>query len=254
MIDVDVLPVDAPFELDTGSARDRLVERVGSMPGFSVRSARKDEVGWQLSLQVRLATDRADPEAPARRRHRAIGVGVELRRLGDGPGPGVLAAEALESESVPASAEPQALFLRAIDTVMERLAVSAELSSADPAKLGEALAEGDDHARATAVQVIRERQMVELRPALEARMLADQTGPREVMQIAGALGSLQDPEAAGAIIDAISRHPELTVPLLFVLGELGGREAEAYLLTVEAGHERAPVRSAARDALDSLRK
>jgi len=38
-----------------------------------------------------------------------------------------------------------------------------------------------------------------------------------------------------------------------IIGDIGGREAEGYLLTVEAGHPDSRVRRAAREALGEMR-
>jgi HEAT repeat protein len=74
-----------------------------------------------------------------------------------------------------------------------------------------------------------------------------------IHQAVGALVQIGDPEASGAIIDATEdRGSEFLLPLLFALGQLGGLEAEAYLFTVQNGHQDPLMRQSASEALREL--
>lgn len=248
VVDVEVaVAVASPFSIEAERAEARLADHLERVPGYEARPAGPSETGWQLRAEVRLASERQADEDPALRR-RALGLGVELLRLGDGPGPGRHAAEALEVRVQAPEASPRPLIEAAMETVMGRLEVAVRLSEADPATLREALAGDDAHARAVALEVVRTRRLGALRPEVEARLAHPDTGPREAMRLVGALEALGDPAAASAMIDAVSRFPELTVPVLFTLGRLGGAEAEGYLLTVAAGHPDPRVRAAAHEA------
>lgn len=249
VVDVTVYGGESAFTLDLDGARRGLGERVGQWPDFRLGTSEADPPHWQLTAEVRLATERTADEDPSQRR-RALGLSGELRRLTkEGEGPRQLSAEALVSEVVKPGSSAHPLMERALDELSERLAAALRLVNGNDADFEAALASEDAHLRATAIDLIARSRRVGLRPALEKRMLADEASPREVMRIVGVLGRMKDPAAAPAIIDAISRHPELNVPLVFALGELGGPTAEAYLLTVKAGHDRPEVRAAAAEAL-----
>jgi HEAT repeat protein len=49
-----------------------------------------------------------------------------------------------------------------------------------------------------------------------------------------------------------SGDPALTARVARIIGDIGGPEAEGYLLTLEAGHPDPRVRTAAREALEEL--
>ena len=68
-----------------------------------------------------------------------------------------------------------------------------------------------------------------------------------------ALVAVGDPRAVPPLID-LSRltDPSFTPVVLAAIGQLGGREARAYLFTVETGGRTAGVRAAARDARKAL--
>jgi hypothetical protein len=252
IVDVDVRPPPptAALELDLAAARSRVEAAADALDGFSVRPAEAEEVGWQLTARPRLATERTDDEDATRVR-RALGLAVELERLKparDGE-IGRFVAEGLEVRVVPRGAPTAPLVAAAVDTVMARLSTSIELSRARPERLARAIREGDPHARAVATRIARARGLEAARPALEARLAHDDVSPREALQLAGALADIGHPDSAGALIDTISRFPKQTVPLLYLLGRIGGREATAYLFTVKSGHEEAGVRAAAEEAL-----
>ena len=77
--------------------------------------------------------------------------------------------------------------------------------------------------------------------------------PRLAYRIVGALAQIGDERAVPALID-LSRGTDVggTTRLVRFIGDIGGSEAEAYLLTLDSGHPDARVRRAAREALDDL--
>jgi HEAT repeat protein len=69
----------------------------------------------------------------------------------------------------------------------------------------------------------------------------------------GALAQIGDARAVGPLIDAAQRgDPGFTARVARVVGDIGGAEAEGYLLTLASGHPDARVRRAAREALEAM--
>jgi HEAT repeat protein len=77
--------------------------------------------------------------------------------------------------------------------------------------------------------------------------------PDVVDRAVGALSRIGDARAVGPLIELSRRLDAGTAARLArVIGEIGGSEAEGYLLTVEAGHPDPRVRRAAREALGAI--
>jgi HEAT repeat protein len=73
------------------------------------------------------------------------------------------------------------------------------------------------------------------------------------MRMIGALAQIGDERAVPALIElARSTDSIATARLVHYIGDIGGSEAEGFLLTLESGHEDVRVREAARDALADL--
>ena len=111
----------------------------------------------------------------------------------------------------------------------------------------------DVRVRDHAVQALGERRERRAVPAL-IRRLAD--GDRRVVDRAiGALGQIKDPQAVPALIE-LTRTTDATIALRLipVVGDLGGVDAEGWLLTLEQGHQDPRVRTAATEALQELHR
>lgn len=112
--------------------------------------------------------------------------------------------------------------------------------------------EGDDpRQRARAVQALADRRATAAVPALIERL--DDPDPEVSHQAVGALAQLRDPRAVGPLIEVSGRgDAAFTARLARIIGDVGGSEAEGYLLTLASGHPEPVVRAAAREALDEL--
>lgn len=252
VVAVDVFDdADASTLVDMASAEVLAKEGASRLPGFSVALGATSGERWQLSVRFRLATERREADGKVRR---ALGASATLVRLGDGEGPEQLSAEAMEADSFEAGASAAPLLETLMTELSRRLATSARLSGADPKALEAAIGSDDEHARAVAIAMVADRKMPALRPKLEGLLTSGDIGPREAMRVAGALVKLGQPSSGAALIEAISRWPELTVPLIFSLSRLGGSEAAGYLFTVSSGHEVPQVREAAAEALRELER
>ena len=70
----------------------------------------------------------------------------------------------------------------------------------------------------------------------------------------GALSQLKDPRAVPALIE-LSRGTDAAIALRLipVVGDIGGPDAQGWLLTLEQAHPDPRVRSAATEALETMR-
>lgn len=228
---------------------------------FAFRHKDEGEAGWQLDLEVRLATERtADPVGEAApdpdRVHRAVEVMLRLHALD-------------KTDRQPDEVTAQALLTRdearkvpfgdlAEDAVVEagrRLETAMDLYWEDPSAILPALDDERDWVRAIAADAAAHRRLAAAVEPLMARVRDEDESPDVRIHAVGALVALGDPRAASAIIDATRRkNAPYLVQMVFALGALGGRKAEAYLFTVQSGHPSPQVREAARQALEELEK
>lgn len=75
-----------------------------------------------------------------------------------------------------------------------------------------------------------------------------------MQRIVAALAQIGDERAVPALIELSgSDDPALAGRLVRYVGDIGGPEAEAYLLTLASGHPDRRIRTAAREALDEMR-
>ena len=144
---------------------------------------------------------------------------------------------------------------RAIAAAAQRAAQGLALAFAAEEKPREALLadldSGDPRARAHAARVLGARRDRAAVSALVERL--EDEHPDVVERAVAALARIGDRRAVPALIE-LSRRTDAGTAARFahVVGDLGGDEAEGYLLTVEAGHPDPRVRRAAREALGAM--
>lgn len=200
-------------------------------------------------LAVRLAAAR--PDAPAR-----VEVTVELELTPAEDGSGTSARESGTGSATLAGPRPAEAWRSALGAAARRAADGLAQAAADStrpvAQVIRDLDRSDPRQRARAVQALADRRAREAVPALVKRL--DDPDP-EVAQLAvGALAQIRDPRAVGPLIE-LSRRGDaaFTARLARLIGDVGGSEAEGYLLTLASGHPEPVVRTAAREALEELR-
>lgn len=134
----------------------------------------------------------------------------------------------------------------------EALALAAAEDAKPAAEVVRDLGSDDARVRRHAVRVAAERRVREAVPGLVERL---RDPDPEVAHLAvGALGQLRDPRAVAPLIELSQRGDGgMALALVRIIGDVGGPEAEGYLLTLEAGHPEPRVRAAARAALADLR-
>jgi hypothetical protein len=146
-----------------------------------------------------------------------------------------------------------AFLSRAISDAARLVAIQARLEHAATLELIQAVRDPDRDVRDHAVQILGARRAREAVPVL-IDALADRD-PEVGMHAIGALVSVGDRRAVPKIIELTRRKSGLFLQqLLWALGSLGGREAEAFLWSMGQGHPDPQVQRAAEEALQTLRR
>jgi hypothetical protein len=200
----------------------------------SVRLAPPNASGGsaRLEVSVEIGLEPAEP-----------GLGGAVRETGTGSADLSSAAPSSTSRTALARAAAHAAEALMLGFAEERKSVERLLAD---------LESPDARVRDHAVRVLADRRATVAVPALIARLKDEE--PRVAHRAVGALAQIGDRRAVAPLID-LSRVGDgvLAARLARIIGDLGGPEAEGYLLTIEAGHPDPRVRRAAREALDDLR-
>lgn len=141
----------------------------------------------------------------------------------------------------------------------ERIVAQARVIGGDDATLAKILT-GDDEpldARLMAIQEVRERRLPDLIPQVKP-YLDEAHDPALRLAAAATLVSLGDTSARAEILQLAEtfsrdRDPRI-VPLLHILGDLGGDEVVMYLQTVADAHSAEAVRTVAGEALKKAQR
>lgn len=224
------------------------------LPGYAFRSAKPGEVPHQIGVVVEQVTERsADPVGGhgSTQLRRSVGVSLELfATSGDRRR---VFAEALEVEEVPRGQPIDGLVMAAVKKAGRELKLALLLEAESDQGIVQLLGSADPSRRGRAVLIAGARRLKAARPALEA-LLKDADRPEaEVLAVIGALVQIGDPESVTALIDCgRERGNAYTSPIIFAVAQLGGKEAQAYLFTLESGHPDPQVREVAKQALKEL--
>ena len=116
------------------------------------------------------------------------------------------------------------------------------------------LEDPDPRLREYAIQLAGERRLKGAVTPL-CDLLAKETGGQAVFKAIGALVSIGDSRAVEPLI-ALShqKSPTFVLQVVFAVGAIGGRTAQAYLVTLAGGHPIEEVQRGARDALDEMQR
>jgi len=132
-----------------------------------------------------------------------------------------------------------------------RVSVAADVKS-NEALIAD-LAAPDDRVRGQAVQALGERKVKAAVPALIERL--HDADPKVAHRAVGTLAQIRDPRAVPALIDLCrGGDPGLTLRMVRIVGDIGGRDAQGWLLVQEQAHPDPRVREAASEVLDELRR
>lgn len=187
-----------------------------------------------------------------------VGVQVELTRaVAAGPpkfdAPG-LGRHAFDADDL---ARRRPAFRAALDQALSEAIEALLLQLAAAEKTDEQLiadlASTDARVRDYAVRALGDRKSAAAVPGLVERLSDPDTDV--ALRAIGALRGIGDARAVPALIEFTrSRETSLVVSVVDAIGSIGGREAEAYLFTVESGHPDEAVRKAAAWAATDLRR
>jgi hypothetical protein len=114
------------------------------------------------------------------------------------------------------------------------------------------LASKDSSVRDHAMRVLAARGDREAVPALVDRLRDPDPAARE--RVVGALAQLRDPRAVKGLVElAHRRDAPYVAEMARIIGDIGGEDANGWLLTMAYGHPEAVVRAAAQEALAEMK-
>jgi hypothetical protein len=215
------------------------------------------------AAEVNAAGPGAKGAAGSTLRRAEVGVGIELSSPGEDGEP--VHAERVASRLFDGSAKggveegsPRNLAFRgALDAALAQAAAQLVLEldamSESDAQLVADLGSPDGGVRDCAVAQLAERRNPAAVPAL-IELLRSADHPT-VMKALGLLEAMHDQRAVKPLIDLTDKaESELVRQVVYVIGSIGGTEAEAFLFTLENGSQDAQVRAAAAEAAAELRR
>ncbi len=158
----------------------------------------------------------------------------------------------LARDVVPSSAFAD-LVEAAVSKSMKQLALTVRLFRGSEKDVLRGLVDPEAITRGSAVIVAGQRKLVSAVPTL-MKIVRNEAEERDiVLRAIGSLVAIGDRRAASALIDAGRRKSSAYLAqIMFALAELGGREAQSYLFTLESGHRDPAVRKIASQALREL--
>lgn len=150
----------------------------------------------------------------------------------------------------------QSAFTQALDSAIRdgvgALAMHLDIAGKSEAELVAQLQSPDGRRREMALRVLAERKSPAAIPHLIERLQQEERD--EQLRALGGLVAVGDPLSVPALIDAtLGADPGFLIQLVYAMGEIGGKEAEAFLFTASTGHQEDAVRAAASEALAGLR-
>jgi len=253
-ITISRLVIDAPREYDQApearaALRSAIEERLthdGSVGLDATDRSATHTVQVRLGALVGELPDEAPADGQAEAALDLRVVEVRLRPLGEGP--------LFETAAVAKGAGEVVPVLAAFDEAWALMIRLRRLEGEPDATLLTALRDPDARVRDFAIVRLGERKSVAAVPALCA-LLDSETKPELVLRAVGSLVAIGDERAAVPIIELSKRKDlEFVLQLVYAVGAIGGRTAEAYLVTMASGHPVEAVRRGAEQALHEMRR
>lgn len=159
------------------------------------------------------------------------------------------------SDNRPILEAPKESVRQAVDAALDLLSFDIRLSSAPYEHLKGLLRESTDKERVYVVSELRRRKQSDSVPLLIEWLEKPDLNKDVELEIIGALIAIKDPRAVVPLINSSQRRHEVYLTqIIFGVAEIGGKQAEAYLFTVKAGHSKAMIRKHAADALSELNR
>ncbi len=208
----------------------------GASGGSAAASMRRAEVGVVVELSV-----------PGEDNEPAYAETV-ASRLFDGA-----AAGGAGEEGSPRTRAFRGALDSALAEAVAQLLLQLDAMSKTDTQLVADLSSADGGVRDCAVSQLAERHNRAAVPAL-IELLKSPDRPT-VMKSLGQLEAMRDQRAVKPLIDLTEKQdPEFVKQVVYVIGSIGGTDAEAFLFTLENGSQDAQVRAAAAEAAAELRQ
>ena len=143
--------------------------------------------------------------------------------------------------------------LSEVKAVLDLLEFHIKLRKASSTEVIKALKSSPRDRRLHVVSEVRKRKLKETVPSLIQWLQEDGLHPEVEIELIGALIAIRDKRAVKALIDSAQRRHEIYLTqIIFGIAEIGGKQAEAYLFTLKAGHPKPEIRKHAADALSEM--
>ena len=248
--------IDAPHDFDQTKAREpiraTLQQRLEHDSGASFSPDARDATHV---LQVRIRhpepPDNATPAGEGSEGALDAGlpayvVQVRLRPISSAP---------LYETTAPARGDDTAVaVIAAFDEAWKILGRQRQLDREGDDKLIAALADADSRVRDFVIVRLGDRRSRDAVVPLCDRLQREEK-PELVLRIIGSLVSLGDPRAVEPMIELSNRRePDFVLQVVYAVGAIGGRTAEAYLVTMASGHPVEAVRLGAAQALGEMKR
>jgi hypothetical protein len=244
-------------------ATGRFVPLAGALDGGPAGPIKKPHA-YRCRVAVTFTRESDEPmDGGSSLRRAEVGVTVELSAPGEDNGP--LPAETsgvrlFDGSAMGGGAEGSPrnnAFRGALDSALAeaaaQLLLELDAATKTDVQLIADLASADGGVRDCAVNQLAERRNPAAVPAL-IELLKSSDHPT-VMKALGQLEAMHDQRAVKALIDLTEKQdPEFIKQVVYVLGAIGGTDAEAFLYTLENGSQDAQVRAAAAEAAAELRQ
>ena len=237
--------IDGPRALDAQHAsRENLRKSIGEKleEDGTVRLALEARDATHI-LQVVLSESIALPEGGTGRV-----VEVRLRPTGEG------VAEFAASQRATDHTDLGTTALEGFAAAWATLEKLRRLDVAKDTVLIAALTDPDPRVREFAIRRVGDRR---LRDAVDplCKGLETEPEPTLVLRTIGALMAIGDPRAVEPLIAvSLQKDPAFVMQVVFAVGAIGGRTAQAYLVTLASGHPDEEIRRSADDALKELKR
>lgn len=233
-------------------------EAFAATPGFAVTPPEPGRGAVRCRATVALLEARAVleplPGGPAESAVPRAVASVELEVAAVG-GDEVVREAARWAEPMAVGEESTQALRRAVGGAARKaagfLAMALAEAAKPDAKVVADLEAGDARLRDYAVRVLADRKNPAAVPALVARL--GDSDPEVVERAVGALAQIRDRRAVVPLIELSHRREGPSVAQLArIIGDIGGSEAESFLLTLASGHPEPGVRRAAAEALREM--
>jgi len=250
----------ASLGLGPEDLRRAALEAFAATPGFAVTPSERARGAIRCRATVTLLEARAVlepvPGGPAESAVPRAVASVELEVAPIG-GDEAVRESARWAEPMAVGEESVQALRRAVGGAARKAAGFLAMALAEAAKpdaqVVADLEAGDARLRDYAVRVLADRRSPAAVPALVARLR--DSDPEVVERAVGALAQIGDRRAVVPLIELSYRREGPSVAQLArIIGDIGGSEAESFLLTLASGHPEAGVRRAAAEALRELER